>query len=44
MPVSFPKGTISPDPQVVIPQLEDYIDVGALAGERRLLGELAARS
>jgi hypothetical protein len=31
MSVSFPKGAIPPDPHVVIPKLEDYIDVGALA-------------
>jgi hypothetical protein len=31
MSVSFPKGAIPPDPQVVIPKLEDYIDVRALA-------------
>jgi hypothetical protein len=29
---SFKKGAIPPDPRVVIPKLEDYIDVSALAG------------
>ena len=29
---SFKKGTIPPDPRVVIPKIEDYIDVSALAG------------
>jgi hypothetical protein len=29
---SFRKGAIPPDPRVVIPKLEDYIDVSSLAG------------
>jgi hypothetical protein len=29
---SFKKGAIPPDPRVVIPKLEDYIDVSSLAG------------
>ena len=29
---SFKKGAIPPDPRVVIPKLEDYIDVASLAG------------
>ena len=29
---SFTKGAIPPDPRVVIPKLEDYIDVSSLAG------------
>jgi hypothetical protein len=29
---SFKKGAIPPDPRVVIPMLEDYIDVSSLAG------------
>jgi len=28
---SFKKGAIPPDPRVVIPKLEDYIDVSSLA-------------
>ena len=29
---SFEKGAIPPDPRVVIPKTEDYIDVSSLAG------------
>jgi hypothetical protein len=29
---SFKKGAIPPDPRVVIPKIEDYIDVGSPVG------------
>ena len=29
---SFKKGAIPPDPRVVIPKIEDYIDVSSLVG------------